>query len=497
MEQFDFIIIGSGLGGLECATILSKEGYSVCVLEKNPVVGGCFQSFLRGGHIMDTGIHYIGSLDQGQILHQYFKYFGILDKIKLRRLDGDAFDIIHYEDREYRFAMGFDNFTETMSGYFPHEREGLKCYSESIRKIYGLIGTDLLREGVISAGGMEYFASSASKLIEDSVKDAKLRNILAGNVTLYGGDYDNSTAYHHAMVTGSNITGAYRFVDGSQSVADAFANEIKSNGGVVRTKSCVTRIVVDNEKVAAVEVNGEEIVGGRYFISDIHPSATLSLLDKTSLIKKAYQTRISSLPNSYGLFTVYLVMKKNSYPYLNSNIYLHGGSNAWYANSHPEDKSIQFALICHQATSQNEGYTDVITILSPMHFDEVAQWSNTLIGRRGDDYETFKVEKAQQIIDFCSQFQPNLKSSIEKIYTSSPLTYRDYTGTPEGSAYGVMKSYKNPLVTLIPTRTRLENLLYTGQNLNVHGALGVTLTATLTCSEFLGKEYLAKKIGRV
>ena len=35
MSKYDIIIIGSGLGGLECGAILSKEGYHVCVLEKN------------------------------------------------------------------------------------------------------------------------------------------------------------------------------------------------------------------------------------------------------------------------------------------------------------------------------------------------------------------------------------------------------------------------------------------------------------------------------
>ena len=34
-----------------------------------------------------------------------------------------------------------------------------------------------------------------------------------------------------------------------------------------------------------------------------------------------------------------------------------------------------------------------------------------------------------------------------------------------------------------------------GQNLNVHGALGVTLTSIITCGELLGHEYLAKRIG--
>lgn len=79
MSKYDIIIIGSGLGGLECGAILSKEGYHVCVLEKNELFGGCFQTYQRGGHRMDTGIHYIGSLDEGQIMNQYFRYFGIME----------------------------------------------------------------------------------------------------------------------------------------------------------------------------------------------------------------------------------------------------------------------------------------------------------------------------------------------------------------------------------------------------------------------------------
>lgn len=86
MSKYDIIIIGSGLGGLECGAILSKEGYHVCVLEKNELFGGCFQTYQRGGHRMDTGIHYIGSLDEGQIMNQYFRYFGIMDKLSIKRM---------------------------------------------------------------------------------------------------------------------------------------------------------------------------------------------------------------------------------------------------------------------------------------------------------------------------------------------------------------------------------------------------------------------------
>ena len=83
MSKYDIIIIGSGLGGLECGAILSKEGYNVCVLEKNELFGGCFQTYRRKGHLLDTGIHYIGSLDEGQVMNQFFRYVGIMDHLKV------------------------------------------------------------------------------------------------------------------------------------------------------------------------------------------------------------------------------------------------------------------------------------------------------------------------------------------------------------------------------------------------------------------------------
>lgn len=494
MSKYDVVIAGSGLGGLECGVILSKEGYNVCVLEKHHIFGGCLQSFKRTGHIMDTGMHYVGSLDPGQILHQYFKYFGIVDKIKTRRLDTNNFDIISCDGKDYNYAMGFDNFAKTMSSYFPKEEKGIVEYTRLLQEIIGLISVENLRKGLISVGGMEYFSQSASQVIDSMFQNETLKNVLAGTSSLYAGIRDYSTFYHHAMINASNIEGAHRFVDGSQHVADALIDTIRSNGGTVLNKSEVTRFVVENDKISAVEINGNELIEAKYVISNLHPVTTFQLVDKTPHIKKAFQTRLSLLPNSYGLFTVYLVMKKDSYPYLNSNHFIHA-KNAWYTTDSPEDRSINSLLICSQANSANKNFADVVTILAPMYFSELEQWSDTEIGKRGESYELFKQAKAEAIIEFASKHHKNLRGCIDKVYTASPLTYRDYTGTPEGSAYGIIKNSNNPLASMLSTRTKIENLFLTGQNLHVHGALGVTLTAANTCAHLIGSEYLAKKVG--
>ena len=67
---------GSGMGGLVCADILGREGYSVCILEKNKQAGGSLQTYVRDRVIFDSGVHYLGGLGEGQNLYQVFKYLG-------------------------------------------------------------------------------------------------------------------------------------------------------------------------------------------------------------------------------------------------------------------------------------------------------------------------------------------------------------------------------------------------------------------------------------
>ena len=57
--------------------------------------------------MFDTGMHYIGSMADGEILNHFLRYCGIYDSLRLQRLD-EAFDVIHLSDREYSFCQGYD-----------------------------------------------------------------------------------------------------------------------------------------------------------------------------------------------------------------------------------------------------------------------------------------------------------------------------------------------------------------------------------------------------
>ena len=89
---------------------------------------------------------------------------------------------------------------------------------------------------------------------------------------------------------------------------------------------------------------------------------------------------------------------------------------------------------------------------------------------------------------------PGIRETIKSIHASTPLSYRDYIGGDGGNMYGYVKDSNNPMKTMIPTKTKVENLYLTGQSINMHGVLGVTVGAVITCSEIVGKEYLLEKI---
>ena len=93
--------------------------------------------------------------------------------------------------------------------------------------------------------------------------------------------------------------------------------------------------------------------------------------------------------------------------------------------------------------------------------------------------------------------RPGIISNVEHYYASTPLTYRDFTATPEGAVYGFAHSINDPLYNIVAARTKVPNLLLTGQNINTHGILGVIISALLTCSELIGKAKLIEQIKEI
>jgi all-trans-retinol 13,14-reductase len=493
MGKFDVIIIGGGLGGLLCGQVLSKEGFNVCVIEKNRKPGGSLQTFGRKGCVFNTGLNYTESLDNGQVLNQYFRYFGLMDNVAFRRLDADGFERISFNDRQYRFAMGQPDFVETLAAAFPGERAGLEEYAGKMSDVCMAIPLYSLREEQLSLIGNPDLSTGAADYISSVIGSPRLRNILAGNNLLYAGNEQKTPLFIHALINHSFIESAWRVVDGSHQIVNRLIDNIKSAGGTVMLGSKAVKLTGDRNSIDGVELQNGDYIEGKQFIAAVHPDQILDMVDP-GMIRKAYSSRIRGLDSTMGMFTVYLVFKKDSFPYLNYNFYHYNQNNVWIASDYRKEEWPQNYLFMNTATSGSQTFAESGSIITYMDYAELAKWEHTFTGERGDDYIAFKQHKAEKLLDAVEMQFPGIRSSIAAVYTSTPLTWRDYTGTREGSAYGILKDHNRPLESMVMPRTKIQNLFLTGQNTNVHGILGVTISSIVTCAELVDIRKLVRKI---
>ena len=499
-NNFDIVITGSGMGGLVCANILSLEGYKVCVLEKNKQIGGCLQSFVHDKVIFDAGVHYVGGLEKGQNLYQVFKYLGILDKLRMRIMDQNAFDkiILDKDEKEYAFAQGYENFIKTLSEDFPGEEIAIRNYCEKIKEVcskfplYNLRqkGTYQEKSGVLEIG--------AKTFIESVTNNKKLQAVLAGNNIIYAGRAETTPFYVHALILNSYIESSWRFVDGGSQIAKLIAKNIRDEGGVISRNFEVKKIEVEDGKVkSVVGANGSRIYG-KHFISNLHPVKTLEMTE-TELIRNVYRKRLEGLENTISCFMLHIVLRKNTFKYFNYNYYYHREGSVWNLTDYKEENwPLGYALFL-SSTRGTEEYAEGMTLMTYMKYEEVRPWEDTFNtvsaeSDRGDSYRKFKNQKAEILIDRVEEKFPGLRNFIQSYHTATPLSYRDYIGNDDGSLYGIRKDYKDPVKTLISAKTKLPNLYFTGQNLNLHGILGATMSGLQTCTLLLGSEDILEKI---
>ena len=181
-------------------------------------------------------------------------------------------------------------------------------------------------------------------------------------------------------------------------------------------------------------------------ISDIHPRLTFALFK--GHVRPAYLHRLQGLENSPGIFTVYCKLRPETIHY-----------QSWSTNYNGE-------MMVHFGNPDGKGFARTADLLA---FSEKAVSDRAAL--------------AEKLISLV----PGLAPAVEKYWTSTPATWERYTGTPGGSAFGIRKK---DATCYVHPRTPVPGLFLTGQNCGLHGVLGVSETALVTCREILGEETL-------
>lgn len=467
------VIIGSGFGGLVCALLLGRRGYRVTVLERQRQPGGCLQSYRRGGFAFDTGLHYIGGLGKGQPLHSLFEDLGLL-QLPWRRMDADGFDRVTIGSETFSFAQGFSQFADTLAQRFPSDRDALQRYAGLLRDLPSV---------------QEIGEIAAYKYLAENFSDPLLVNVLAGTSLKTELRRDSLPLFHFAHGQSSYIQSSWRLQGEGSLLVQQLLSAIVATGGTLYCESEVETLTERDGRIVAARCSNGLSVEGDYFISDVHPAVTFSWIRESQVLKKLFRRRITMLPNTYGMFTASLVLKPGLLSYFNHNKYIYRQANVWQTPllfaSTADAPQVDRVMVSARVPDNDSPYVRQIDLLTPMPWSLCQHWEQTIIGRRGSDYQALKQRLAAACISLAEEQLPGLAAAIDCVYTSTPLTYRDYTLTPQGSAYGLRHDCRSLLLTMLSPRTPISNLLLTGQNLILHGVEGVAMTAQRTVSELI------------
>ncbi len=425
--KYDVIIIGSGFGGLACAHLLAQAGKHVLVLESHWQPGGCLQSYQRKGYQFDTGLHYVGGLDEGQALHDIFNRLGLL-RLPWHRLDAEGFDHITIDGRTFRYAEGFEHFVEVLAEEFPQERTALKRY------------VDMLQ------GPDPDPSVSAWQWLNETFKDSLLIDVLAGSCLKTELRRESLPLFAFAHSQKSFIQSSWRLKGDSSLMVRSLIDDIRQMGGEVICRAEVQQLLEKDGRLTAAQCGNGETYEAATFISDIHPAQALALVQNDKIQKGIYRRRMAMLENTTGMYTYSLLLKPLSLRYFNHNKFVYRGGSVW-------DEATERVMLSCRVPEDGTDYAAILDLMTPLDMNPLPL--------------------AETVI-------PGLQAMVSEQFVSTPQTWQRFTHTPEGSAYGVRKDCRQPLMTMISPSTPISNLFLTGQNVMLHGLEGVAMTAQQT-----------------
>jgi all-trans-retinol 13,14-reductase len=502
MSKSKVVVIGSGMAGLYAGAYLAREGFSVTVLEKEPTPGGLLASFCRQGNWFDTGVHYLGSLSRGQTLWRYFQALDLFPLCQFDAMDNEGFEEYRFPGFAFSVPQGWDAFIQSLEAAFPLEKEGIRACAAEWRRLASQFPLyNLSRE---FAPGQEAEVLSnplalqpLAGYLQERFRDPRLRAVLSANNALYGIAPDECPLYIHALITDSFLSGAWRVHGPSRVLVQALATRLREAGGELRCNARIQRLASENQRVRAAVLDSGEEIAADWFISTVHPKAMLGFMEPHTL-RPVYRQRISDLEETISAFGLSLTLRGQGVPTPRRNYFLHRDldTSAVYhrfKTSDPFDPATVFV----SPMESSPGFARTLSIMCPMAYSAWAPWESSLRGARPEGYLRAKEQMALSLIARLEELWPGVGARVEVWEGATPLTFRDYTGTWEGSAYGIKKSVAHLREATLSVRTRLENLLLAGQSVVLPGIVGATTSAAAAVGNILGYAELLHKLGRL
>jgi phytoene desaturase len=262
----DIKIIGSGFSSIAASCYLAQKGHKVTVFEKNETIGGRARQFKKEGFTFDMGPSWYWMPDV------FERFFGDFNK-----KPSDYYELIKLSPA-YRVYFGIDDFIaiadnlEEIIDTFETIEKGsgkvLAKFMADAKSNYDIAIKDLVYRPGISplelittetALKVGQFFSNISKDVRKKFKNQRLIQILEFPVLFLGAKPSDTPSFYSfmnyadfGMGTWHPKTGMYDVIRGMESLALEL-------GVTFKTNSNIEKIVVENKKAVALQINGNKV----------------------------------------------------------------------------------------------------------------------------------------------------------------------------------------------------------------------------------------------
>lgn len=503
MEEFDSVIIGSGVGGLATALCLARAGQKVLVLEQHYVPGGWSHSFTLKGQRFSPGVHYVGLLDEGQSTNELYRGLGIANDLVFFRMKKEAFEHCIIGDKKFDIPAGVENLKEKLASHFPHEEKNIHHYLSLVQKVNEELQLIPKLKGVWQKITVpfrtKHFGKFAlfplKKVLSWHIKDPLLKAVLNVQCGDHGLPPNRACFPVHCSVMGHYFNGGYYPMGGGGGIVKAMTKGIKKYGGEIRVKQNVSKILIENKTAIGVQLENGHTILAKNIISNADPSITyLNLIGK----KHLSETLFNKLQKTkYSVTSLILFLT------LDVDVTLHGidSGNIWMMKDEHDDANFEhlmgdtitdgetFPSLFISCTTLKDppsfnGRYHNFEILTYVNYDHIPQFSETP-DYHSEAYNDFKEKVIFKMLNNLEKIIPNVRKHIVQVELGTPKTNQFYINSTNGNVYGTEKNLRQVGPFAYKNKSEIANLHLCGASTLSHGVTGATYSGVAAAASIL------------